>query len=120
MSNQYETQSQTQNKPHIYQKTIDNNITKKSSRQDKKINFNRIVSAILIPSIKDMDSELRSQLWWDKIDYLAFCNSANNEINTFLKIHTGLTRKDAVRLLYDHSIIFYDEHIINDIDIKFL
>jgi hypothetical protein len=100
--------------------TLNKNFNNKICNQRKKINFNRIVSAILIPSIKDMDTELRSQLWWDKIDYLAFCNSANNEINTFLKIHTGLTRKDAVRLLYDHSIIFYDEHIINDIDIKFL
>ena len=71
----------------------------------KKINFNHIVSAILIPSIKDMDPEIMTQLWWDKIDYFMFSKSANNEIADFLKEHPDLTRKDAIRLLYDHSII---------------
>lgn len=114
MSNQYETQSQTQNTPYIYQQTFDNNITKKSSRQDKKIKFNRVVSAVLIPSIKDMDSELRSQLWWNNIDYIAFNHSANKEITKFLKIHRELNRKDAVRLLYEHSIICYEPYIMSD------
>ncbi len=117
MSNQQQLTNET---TVFSNQTLNKNFNHKKCNQYKKINFNRIVSAILIPSIKDMDTELRSQLWWDKIDYIAFCNSANNEINKFLKIHAGLTRKDAVRLLYDHSIIFYDEHIMNDTDIKIL
>jgi hypothetical protein len=115
MSNQYETQSQTQNKTHtLYLETFDNNINKKTSRQDKKIKFNQVVSVVLIPCIKDMDSELRSQLWWNNIDYDAFCNSANNEIKKFLQIHRELNRRDAVRLLYEHSIICYEPYIMSD------
>ena len=80
----------------------------KTWRINKKINFNQVVSAILIPSIKDMDPEIMEKLWWNKIDYLLFSKSANNEIAAFLKIHKDLTRKDAIRLLYDHSIICYE------------
>jgi hypothetical protein len=115
MSNQYETQSQTQNKPHtLYLQTFDNNINKKTSRQDKKIKFNQVVSAVLIPSIKDMDSELRCKLWWNNVDYIAFTQSANKEITKFLQIHRELNRKDAVRLLYEHSIICYEPYIMSD------
>ena len=79
--------------------------------EKKKTNFNQVVSAILIPSIKDMEPEMLKQLWWDKNDYILFCISANNEIEAFLKIHSDLKRKDAIRLLYDHSIICYDKYL---------
>jgi len=112
MSNQSEPQPKFQNEAtKFYKQTFDNNFK-------KKINFDPIVFAVLIPSIKDMDNELQSQLWWNNIDYDAFYNSANNEISKFLKIHSELTRKDAVRLLYDHSIICYEPYIISDNEVK--
>ena len=82
-----------------------------SKSKNKKINFNKIVSAILIPSIKDMDDEMRSKLWWNKVDYLEFCISSKAEIDMFLNIHKDLKYRDATRLLYQHGIICYEPYI---------
>ena len=91
----------------IYIKTIwrESNGRESKEKTNKKIHFNETVSAILIPSIKDMGHEIIKELWWTKIDYILFSISANQEIRAFLKEYTDLTRKDAIRLLYDHSII---------------
>jgi hypothetical protein len=83
-----------------------------SNRQNKKITFNNIVSAILIPSIKDMDAEIRSTLWWNEMDYKDFYISSKAEIAFFLKMHKDLKQKDAVRLLYQHSMICYEPYMM--------
>lgn len=86
-------------------------ILSKNKNKNKKIYFNKVVSAILIPSIKDMDDEMRSKLWWNKIDYTEFCISSKAEIDMFLNIHKDLKHKDATRLLYQHGIICYEPYI---------
>ncbi len=85
----------------------------KNKNKSKKIKFNKIVSAILIPSIKDMDDEMRSKLWWNKVDYTEFYVSSKAEIDMFLNLHKDLKYKDAIRLLYQHSLICYEPYIDN-------
>ena len=79
-------------------------------KSNKKISFDSTISAILIPSISDMDTETRANLWWDKIDYINFRCSSKIEIEMFLNIHKDLEYKDATRLLYQHSIICYEPY----------
>lgn len=86
-------------------------ILNKRRKKHKKINFNKTVSAILIPSIADMDDEMRSKLWWNKIDYKEFYVSSKAEIDIFLNIHKELKYNDAIRLLYQHSLICYEPYI---------
>ena len=100
----------------IYIKTIwresngrESNGRESNVKKNKKIHFDQTVSAILIPSIKDMGPEIIKELWWTKVDYILFSVSANKEIAAFLKEYTELTRKDAIRLLYDHSIVYFLE-----------
>lgn len=89
-----------------YQKLLNKN-------KNKKIIFNKYVSVVLIPSIKDMDDEMSSKLWWNKIDYINFRISSKAEIDVFLNIHKELNYKDAIRLLYQHGIICYTPYIDN-------
>jgi hypothetical protein len=81
-------------------------------KKNKKIVFNRIVSAVLIPCIKDMDTEMRAQLWWNNVDYMNFYIASKAEIDFFLKMHSDLNRKDASRLLYQHSMICYEPYMM--------
>lgn len=95
-----------------HEKLLNKNKNKNTSKsKNKKINFNKIVSAILIPSIKDMDDEMRSKLWWNKVDYKEFYVSSKAEIEMFLNLHKDLKYNDAIRLLYQHSLICYEPYI---------
>lgn len=84
----------------------------KNNKKNKKIVFNQIVSAVLIPCNKDMDAEMRAQLWWNNADYLNFYIASKAEIEFFLKLHSDLNRKDASRLLYQHSMICYEPYMM--------
>jgi hypothetical protein len=84
----------------------------KNNKKNKKIVFNHIVSAFLIPCNKDMDAEMRAQLWWSNADYLNFYIASKAEIEFFLKLHSDLNRKDASRLLYQHSMICYEPYMM--------
>jgi hypothetical protein len=84
----------------------------KNNKKNKKIVFNHIVSALLIPCNKDMDAEMRAQLWWNEMDYKDFYISSKAEIAFFLKMHKDLKQKDAVRLLYQHSMICYEPYMM--------
>ncbi len=84
----------------------------KKRKTDKKISFNTTISAILIPTAKEMDAETRSNLWWNKKDYKRFRFSSKIETDWFLSIHQDLEYKDATRLLYQHSIICYEPYMI--------
>jgi hypothetical protein len=83
-----------------------------SKKKSKKISFNHIISAVLIPCNKDMDAEMRSQLWWNNADYINFYIASRAEIDFFLKMHSDLNRKDASRLLYQHSMICYEPYMM--------
>ena len=93
-----------------HQKIVNKNKSKNKSK-NKKINFNKTVSVILIPSITDMDHEMRCNLWWNKVDYTEFYVSSKSEIDMFLNIHKDLKYRDATRLLYQHGIICYEPYI---------
>jgi len=84
----------------------------KRKRTNKKISFDSTISAILIPTAKEMDAETRSKLWWNKIDYTGFRFSSKVETDLFLSIHRDLEYKDATRLLYQHSMICYEPYFI--------
>ena len=84
----------------------------KKNKKNKKIAFNRVVSAVLIPCNKDMDAEMRSLLWWNNADYLSFYITSKAEIDYFLKMHNDLKYKDAVRLLYQHCMICYEPYMM--------
>ncbi len=77
---------------------------------EKKIQFYNIVSVVLIPCIQDMDTEMREQLWWNKEDYMSFYIDSKAEIDFFLRVNSDLKYKDAVRLLYQHSLICYEPY----------
>jgi hypothetical protein len=68
----------------------------------KKVKFNSIVKAILIPSAREYKLyQLASDLWWEKEDYMNFRMSANREIyELMLKYHGLMDYKDAQRILF--------------------
>jgi hypothetical protein len=92
--------------------TLNYNHNIEYNKKNKKICFNRVVSAVLIPCIKDMDAEMRSNLWWNNADYTNFYIASKAEIDFFLKMHSDLNRRDAIRLLYQHSMICYEPYMM--------
>ncbi len=90
----------------------ENQIHISSVKKNKKIVFNHIVSAVLIPCIKDMDTEMRAQLWWNNVDYMNFYIASKAEIDFFLSVNNDLNRKDAIRLLYQHCMICYEPYMM--------
>ena len=68
----------------------------------KKVKFNSIVNAVLIPSVKEYKSfQLNKDLWWEKEDYINFRLSANKEIYELMLKHHGLMDyKDAQQILF--------------------
>jgi len=66
----------------------------------KKITFNYIVNVVLIPCSREMDSELKTLLWWNNKELKWFGMSALDEIETFLLYNSHLNRKQAIKYLY--------------------
>jgi hypothetical protein len=65
----------------------------------KHITFNGLVNVILIPSNKEIQS-FKNELWWNKVDYMIFYCSAQQEIVDFLEQNSNINRKEAMKLLY--------------------
>ena len=68
----------------------------------KRVKFNSIVKAVLIPCSKDYKLfQLTKDLWWEKEDYDNFRLSANREIyELMIKYHGLMDYKDAQRILF--------------------
>ena len=68
----------------------------------KKVKFNNIVNAVLIPCAREYKLlELSKELWWEKEDYVNFRLSANREIYELMQQHHGfMNYKDAQQLLF--------------------
>ena len=64
-----------------------------------KIKFSKYVLIILIPT-KEEYNELKDKLWWDNNLLSLFKESAIQDIRRLLSIHSSMTIKDAMRLLY--------------------
>ena len=76
----------------------------------KKLTFNSIVRVMLIPCRKEMDSELKTLLWWNTKELNMFGISAISEIDTFLLYNSHLNRKEAIKYLYQpeyNNYLFY-------------
>ena len=71
----------------------------------KKITFNYIVNVVLIPCSREMDVELKTLLWWNNKELNYFGLSAFDELETFLLINSHLTRKQAMKCLYQPGYI---------------
>jgi hypothetical protein len=71
----------------------------------KKISFNYIVNVILIPCSKEMDVEMKTLLWWNNKELKWFGLSAMDELETFLLYNNHLTRKQAMKYLYQPGYI---------------
>ena len=77
------------------------------NKNRKKVNFQNIIKVILIPKYKDI-CDCRD-LWWNEFDRRIATIFMNNEINTLLRIHPGMTTKQAMKLLYQpNNIRYYD------------
>jgi hypothetical protein len=66
----------------------------------KKISFNYIVNVVLIPCSREMDVEMKTLLWWNNRELKYFGISAMDELDTFLLYNNHLTRKQAIKYLY--------------------
>ena len=71
----------------------------------KKITFNYIVNVVLIPCSREMDSEMKTLLWWNNKELKFFGMSAMDEIETFLLYNSHLNRKQAIKYLYQPGYI---------------
>lgn len=68
---------------------------------NKKINFNKNVSVILIPHINDYKRcNLNKNLWWTKEELNSFKQSCTEEIFNLISRHNLMTIQQATKLLY--------------------
>ena len=81
---------------------------KNTKKTAKKIRFNEHVYTILIPSFHEMNEDIRSDLWWSKKECKLFCDSAIEEIKSFMKSHEGILRKHALTALYQPILFHYN------------
>lgn len=76
-------------------------ILKLNNKKNKKINFNKYVSVILIPNINEYkECNLNQSLWWTKEELQSFKLSCSEEIFKLIKRHNLMTVQQAAKLLY--------------------
>ena len=84
---------------------IESNSFKNKNR--KKVDFQNIIKVVLIPKYKDI-CDCRD-LWWNESDKRIATIFMNSEITTLMRIHPGMTTKQAMKLLYQpNNIRYYD------------
>jgi len=66
----------------------------------KKLTFNSIVRVMLIPCGREIDIEMKNLLWWNNKELKDFCISAMDEVETYLLYNSHITRKQAMKYLY--------------------
>jgi hypothetical protein len=74
-------------------------------KRTKRITFDSIVRVMLIPCGKEIDIEMKTLLWWNNKELKDFCISAMDELETFLLYNSHLTRKQAIKYLYQPGYI---------------
>jgi hypothetical protein len=80
---------------------------KTHNKKRKKVDFQNIIKVVLIPKYKDI-CDCRD-LWWNEFDRRIATIFMNNEITTLMRIHPGMTSKQAMKLLYQpNNIRYYD------------
>lgn len=81
---------------------------KNTKKNTKHIKFNECVYAILIPSFREMNEDIRNALWWSKEERNLFYESATEEIKSFMKSHEGINIKQAMIALYQPILFRYE------------
>lgn len=73
----------------------------------KTVTFYNIVHVIYIPSHRcAIYNDFRNDLWWNDDDYEYFAYSAQTEIMGLIKRHPKIHYKDAMKLLYQTTIVY--------------
>lgn len=78
-----------------------------NEQQTKKVSFNNVVNVILIPSRLEYTA-FSDEIWWSKVDYINFFNSAKIEINDFMSENPFTNLRDAKKMLYQPNSIYND------------
>jgi hypothetical protein len=72
------------------------------------IKFDETIYIILIPSFREMNEDIRNELWWNKTDCNMFYDSAKEELQSFINSREGIQRKHALTALYQPILFHYD------------
>jgi hypothetical protein len=83
-------------------------MNKKIQKKTKNIKFDETIYTILIPSFREMNQDIRNDLWWSKRECRLFCDSAIEEVKSYMKSHEGIHRKHALTALYQPILFRYD------------
>ena len=83
-------------------------MNKKIQKKSKNIKFDETIYTILIPSFREMNQDIRNDLWWSKRECRLFCDSAIEEVKSYMKSHEGIHRKHALTALYQPILFRYD------------
>jgi len=83
-------------------------MNKKIQKKTKNIKFDETIYTILIPSFREMNQDIRNDLWWSKRECRLFCDSAIEEVKSYMKSHEGVHRKHALTALYQPILFRYD------------
>lgn len=76
-----------------------------ASKNNKKTQFNNIVSVILIPTSNDYkEIGLASNIWWTENELLSFKKNATEEIKLYINSNNNMNIKAAMRELYQNKI----------------
>jgi len=81
---------------------------KKIQKKTKNIKFDETIYTVLIPSFREMNEDVRNDLWWSKRECTLFCDSAIEEVKSYMKSHEGIHRKHALTALYQPILFRYD------------
>jgi len=77
------------------------------NKKRKKVDFKNIIKVVLIPKYRDICD--CKDLWWTDLDKKLAMIFMNSEITTLMRIHQGMTTKQAMKLLYQpNNIRYYD------------
>ena len=81
---------------------------KNTKKKTKHIRFDQRIYMVLIPSFREMNQDIRNALWWSKEECKLFCDSAIEEVKSYMKSHEGLHKKYAMIALYQPILFRYD------------
>jgi hypothetical protein len=86
----------------------------------KTVSFYTTVHVIYIPSHRcRIYNDFRDELWWNDDDYEYFENSSRIEIQGLLKRHPRMNCKDAMKLLYQSTIVYDKNNFDSNFDSNF-
>ncbi len=76
-----------------------------SNEKRKKVKFDTAVKVVLIPTVEEYrKAELGNLLWWDAADYIAFKESALEELRHYIFHHPLMNTKEAIFELYQKGL----------------